>query len=298
MKQPETDSDQRTAAVVLNWRDAEQTIACLASLHAEPLIDHVFLVDNEADGTLRDALVGADDRVTLIESRENRGFSAGVNLGIAAALKHSYSSLLMINNDAILHPQALARMRQALNADPRVGIVAPRIVNPDGSAQSTGSHLNRLTFAIDSLAAPERVDYLTWACVLLPRATLENVGLLDERYFMYWEDVDYGFRVAASGAKQLCVPDAVVSHNISSSHASAGSAVLRYSALGLSIFSRSQGTGIRAAASARMALKVAKQFAKGDPRLARNIIDMWRMGKRIEEPAFVALATTRNRGAK
>lgn len=285
---------QRTAAVVLNWRDTEQTRTCIASLLAEPLIEHIFVVDNESSGQLRAVLAaGPAERLTLIEAAENRGYSAGVNLGLRAALEHRYDSFLMINNDAVLHPGALGQLRDALNVDPRLAIVGPTILNPDGTPQSTGSRVNRVTFATSSLAGPGQLDYLTWACVLLPRATLDTVGLLDERYFMYWEDVDYGFRVTASGAGQRCVPEAMVTHNVSSSHRSAGTAIREYSALGLSVFARSRGLGIKTGARVRIALKVGKQVARGNPRLARGLLAMWQLGKRIEAPAYEALAQRR-----
>lgn len=292
---PDAAPERSTAAVVLNWRDAEQTLLCIDSLLAEPLVDHIFVVDNETTGDLRAALVAVPvERMTLIESPENRGFSAGVNLGLRAALAGRFDSFLMINNDAVLHEGALARLRHALDADSTLALVGPKILNPDGTPQSTGSHVNRVTFATSSLAEPRQTDYLTWACVLLPRSTLASVGLLDERYFMYWEDVDYGFRVSESGARQRCVPEALVTHNVSSSHASAGTAIREYSALGLSVFARSRGLGIKAGARVRLFLKVSKQIARGNPRLARALVAMWRLGKRIEAPAYAVLAARRS----
>lgn len=292
---PDATPDRSTAAVVLNWRDAEQTLMCIDSLLAEPLVDHIVVVDNEATGELRAALAAVPaERMTLIESAENRGFSAGVNLGLRAALAGRFDSFLMLNNDAVLHEGALARLRDALDADPALALVGPKILNPDGTTQSTGSHVNRMTFATSSLAEPGQLDYLTWACVLLPRSTLECVGLLDERYFMYWEDVDYGFRVTASGARQRCVPEALVTHNVSSSHSSAGTAIREYSALGLSVFARSRGLGIKAGARVRLFLKVAKQLARRNLRLAQALVEMWRLGKRIEAPAYAAIAARRS----
>lgn len=84
--EPSSSTAQLTSAVVLNWHDTEQTLDCVRSLLAEPLVDHVFAVDNDADGDLGRALSRlSTDKITLIESVENRGYSAGVNLGLRAA---------------------------------------------------------------------------------------------------------------------------------------------------------------------------------------------------------------------
>ena len=278
----------RTAAVVLNWRDSKQTVECIRSLLEEPLIAHVFVVDNESDGDLRLALAHlSDHEYTLLEVAENRGFSAGVNVGLRLALAGDFDSFLMLNNDAVLKPGSLSRLRTALYSASDVAIVAPKVTNLDGSLQSLGSRLNRVTFAINPVAGERRANYLTWACVLVRRTTFDLVGLLDERYFMYWEDVDFGFRVSSTGARQLVVPEAVVSHNISSSHSTAGSNIAGYSALGLSVFGHSQGGRVRVAAFIRLCLRAAKLILAGNSRVAAAVMRMWTLGKTNSGPAYL-----------
>lgn len=282
------------AAVVLNWRDATQTIACIRSITQDHEVDRIFVVDNEANGELRSALKRESMlTIELIESEENRGFSAGVNLGLEAALSAGYDEILVINNDAHLLPGALALLRLALKSNPDVAIVGPQILNPDFSLQSAGARLNRLTFAIDSNPRSKRLDYLTWACVLLPRRTLELVGLLDERFFMYWEDVDYGFRIRDLGGLQIVVPEAQIVHNISSSHENAGSKILAYSALGLSVFAHKRRGLIWTGAIVRMIVRVSKQTVRRRFDIALVMVHYWVLGRRNSgKPAYSFIART------
>jgi GT2 family glycosyltransferase len=278
------------AAVVLNWRDTEQTISCVRSILHASEVCAIYVVDNESDGSLRQALEKEDsDLVEIIESPINLGFSAGVNLGLAAAIGKLYDSVLVINNDAVLIPGAVRHLQTALLEDSRVAIVGPQIVGLDGSLQAAGARLNRITMSINPAASDGPPDYLTWACVLVPRRTLEEVGLLDERFFMYWEDADYGFRIQDAGGIQRVVPEAGVVHNISSSHAAAGGKVLCYSALGLSVFASKRGGAIFAAAVVRLALRCVKQVLRGRFDTAGGMIRFWKLGRSSSEPAFQAL---------
>ncbi|WP_083868016.1 glycosyltransferase family 2 protein [Microbacterium sp. B24] len=235
---PET----RLVAVVLNWKDPESTLVCVSSLLAEPAIERVVVVDNESDGSL-----GAiqSDRVLVVEHAENLGFSRGVNSGIRAALDAGADWVLAINNDAVLQPGTSNALGRAMSANPRAGIVGPRVLNPDGSPQSTGGQFRALSAGTRDKGATH-VDYFTWACVLVPRSTFELVGLLSEDFFMYWEDVEFGLRVKDAGLALVAAPDVTVVHELSKSHGKAGVRIDRYSAHGLTLLCLTRGGTARA----------------------------------------------------
>lgn len=232
----------RLTAVVLNWKDPESTGQCVESLLRDQWIDSIVVVDNETEGKLR-AL--RSDRVTVVEHSDNLGFSRGVNSGIRTALADGADWVLAINNDAILTSGAGAALVSAATSHEGAGILAPRVANPDGSDQSTGGQFNPVTAGTRD-KNNSRIDYFTWACVLVPSTTFERVGLLSEDYFMYWEDVDFGLRVRDAGLTLVAVNDAVVVHELSKSHRRAGVRIDRYSAHGLTLLCLSRGGAARA----------------------------------------------------
>ena len=222
-------------AVVLNWRDPKSTRDCVDSLLQDEAIRVIHVVDNESSGELREI---ASERVLVHEQAKNLGFSRGVNVGLRESLKDNADAVLVINNDAVLAQGAIVQLLQTLSADDSIGLVAPVVINPDGSPQSTGGRFRAHTASTTDRAGPSETNYLTWACVLIPRNTLARVGLLDEAFFMYWEDVDYGLRVTDEGLGLKVVDSATVVHAKSASHSRAGSAIDTYSAHGLVVLAR------------------------------------------------------------
>lgn len=227
--EPALSKDVSAAAVVLNWHDNVRTRSCLVSLLADEHIVLVVVVDNESDGSLRrdlSKLLGS--RVRLIEAVENRGFSGGVNLGLAAVASEPLDGVLVINNDAVARDGAVELLLDRLSANPKAGVVSPTILNPDGSIQSVGGRIAKLSGLARQNFRLRRTDYLTWACVMIRPSVLEGIGLLDERYFMYWEDVDFSQRVLQAGMQLEIVPEAQVVHELSATSTRAGDRLREY----------------------------------------------------------------------
>ncbi|WP_431030740.1 glycosyltransferase family 2 protein [Plantibacter sp. RU18] len=274
------------AAVVLNWRDAENTSACIASLAQDGGLDQIIIVDNEADGTLRQALDTSNAPThVLLERSENGGFSAGVNVGLRYALDAGADFALVINNDARLHEGALSAMLAAFERDASVGIVGPAVLNEDGSLQALGPSIG-FPLRINETAGSTSPDFVTWACVLVSRRLLEAAGLLDETFFMYWEDVEFGYRARAAGFAVTITPDATVAHAVSSSHSIAGDRVQLYSAYGLGRIAARQRSFLLASVI-RAVLRVGKRVAARRFRFAGDIWLAYRDGLRqTEQPAY------------
>jgi GT2 family glycosyltransferase len=223
----------RTGAVVLNWKDPARTVRCVGALVASPSVEHVFIVDNESSGALRTALDDAqlltDGACSLVEVPENRGFAGGVNLALRDALEHGFDAVLAINNDAVITEESIAVLVTALTTNPKLGLVGPRILHADGSEESAGGHLVPLAgITSHKSSAQSTPDFITWACVLVRASALRDVGLLDEKFFMYWEDVDFSLRLrAAKWDFQICA-DATATHEISSNRKSYPVAIKAY----------------------------------------------------------------------
>lgn len=228
----------RLVAIVLNWRDAARTIKCVESLAAMSEVDVVVVVDNESTGELADLSAQLSpsviDKMELMPVRENRGFAGGMNVAFESQTVLEAEFILALNNDAYLDRLSLNKLLDALRQRPDAGAVGPVVRNLDGSVQSQGAALTRTGLRISQSAGSP--DYLTWACVLLRGDALHEVGALDERFFMYWEDYDYGLRLRQQGWELLLVDDASVAHELSASGSSVGDLLRTYYAESLLMF--------------------------------------------------------------
>jgi GT2 family glycosyltransferase len=283
---------QSLAAVTLNWRDLGSTVHCVDSLLAQDISVHVYVVDNESDGRLAaDFSERYGPQVTVIEVPENRGFAAGMNLGLRAALDDGASAILAINNDATASPGALQLMEQCL-LDPSVGIVGPQIVNPDGSLQSQGCTLKAWGAKSGEAPRNDRVDFFTWACVLLRADMLESIGLLDESFFMYWEDADFGVRLKKAGWNLSFCSPARITHALSASHGRAGVRIGFYSTLGLQRMARIHGGAWRIWVPYRVLGRVVVALAQLNVAYAKAVLAGARFGRADVAVAYTKLNST------
>lgn len=249
------------AAVILTWRDTALTSKCVDALLRSDVVQRIIVVDNESCGHVAQTFGPAYSRfLNVIENPENLGFAKGVNIGMKAALDGGASHLLIINNDATIeHGSVELLLATAL----RVGhcVVAPRIVDSNGVAEASWGRLTR-TMGIARNTSPERAHYFTWACIVVPGTVIEEAGYLDESFFMYYEDVEWGIRVRELGIPALLEPAATAVHERSASTSTAGAAVQGYSAHGLMVLSRRRGHSGWGAA--RMLARMARAYVRGD----------------------------------
>jgi hypothetical protein len=222
------------SAVVVSWNTRPLLEACLESLHQHggrrPL--EAIVVDNgSTDGTVP-MVRERWPAVSLIANQDNLGFSRANNQGIRAS---SGEWLLLLNSDARLTPGCLDRMVELLEARPRAAAVGPRLVYGDGrwqrwtagrfpSLRAAVNHylfLDRVSAAVPffeglylgrDLRDARPVDWVSGACLLLRREALQEVGLLDERLFMYMEDVDLCQRLSAADWEVWYCPQATAIH--------------------------------------------------------------------------------------
>jgi len=227
----------KLAIVILNYRTPDLVAQCLASLEKEiePITDTVLVVDNcSPDDSLSKIQYTIETNnwgswVKLIASPVNGGFSAGNNVGIKAITADLY---LLLNSDTIVRPGALASLKQAAASHPEAGLIGPRLEWSDGEPQiSAFRYHSPLSQIIDAAATgpitkllekydvpitlpdqPMEAQWVSFACVLVRKEVIEQVGLMDEGYFMYFEDVDYCRLATQAGWKILHWPSAHVVH--------------------------------------------------------------------------------------
>ncbi len=240
---PRAETAQTTvdlSVIIVNWNAAAYLPAALDSLFAAQgdWTMEVVLVDNAStDDSL--ALVRARyPQVTIIANEVNRGFAAGNNQGIRQA-RGRY--ILLLNPDTELPPNALAEMLAFMDAHPQVGVAGPRLQGAKGKVQggaagydpSLTTIFNFATFlyrlfprrfkglwlprSLYESGDPIPVDWVSGACMLIRREALDAAGLMNERYFMYSEDVELCRRVRGAGYGVMCLPGVHVTHHIGGS---------------------------------------------------------------------------------
>lgn len=243
------------AAVVLNWNGWRDTVECLESLLASTYRpSHIIVCDNgSADDSLGfmkqwaaengipyesfdsapEALAspyhGTD--LIFIQNGENRGFAAGNNIGLRYVLERTRAEYCWIlNNDAVVSPNALESMLEIAQEDPTAGMVGCTLVNYDDPnvVQAVGGgyilpvvcHDTQLGRGKKRPEAPARrieLEHLIGACLLVRSKAIRDVGLMDESYFLYREETDWCIRMRRHGWRLYCRPDATVRHKQSRS---------------------------------------------------------------------------------
>jgi GT2 family glycosyltransferase len=223
----------RTTVVIVTYHSRDHLPSCLEALDAAAAGEAIetVVVDNASGDGVVAYVRESRPEVRIVLNDANLGFAAAVNQGARMARG---DALLLLNPDVVLEPRSLGRLRRALE-DPRVGIVGPQLFFPDGSPQRSvwdAPSLRALAFEAFLLynlfprwspisprvpEAAEDVGALSGACLLVRRACFDTLGGLDERFFLYFEDVDLGLRARAAGWRVRLLPDARAVHHLGAS---------------------------------------------------------------------------------
>lgn len=226
--------------VLVYYQAPEHLGRGLASLAADPLARaaEVVIVDNASGDGVAARVAAADPRIRLIANDGNVGFARGVNQGLRATVGRY---VLVMNPDCEVRPGAVTALHSHLEAHPRTAIAGPRLLNPDGSLEYSARafpdsftflfnryslltrlfpnnrHSRRYLMSDWDHASTRDVDWLSGACVMVRRAAFDAVGLMDEAFFMFNEDVDWCRRMNLAGWAVAYVPAAVVVHHVGAS---------------------------------------------------------------------------------
>lgn len=213
----------KIAVVIPNWNGAEYLGACLDSLLKQSLPARIIVVDNaSADGSLE--LLGKFAGVEVIRNGRNLGFAGGVNTGFRRAIEDGAKYVATLNNDAVADKDWLKELAGCLDRHPEAGIVTSKILSADGKhVDSTGDFLTvwglpyprgRGETDSDKYDEPGEVFGASGGASLYRAKVLKEIGLFDEAFFAYYEDVDLSFRAQLAGWKVRYRPTAVVHHKI------------------------------------------------------------------------------------
>jgi len=215
--------------IVLNYNSRQDTLDCLHSLeHLTYPNAEVILVDNgSTDGTV-EAVRAAYPDMMVIDTGKNLGFTGGNNVGIQFALEHGADYIMLLNNDTIVAPDMIDLMIEAMEADPTIGVTGPMIYyydSPD-TIWSAGGSIDWARGMTSMIGlneedkgqfgeAPQMVDFVTGCAMLARREVWEQAGLLDDKFFMYYEETEWCVRASRAGYGIAFIPNAMMWHKIS-----------------------------------------------------------------------------------
>lgn len=220
------------SVLILNYRNAKAAVACVEELLGQTIIDEmeILVIDNHSEddsiGILRNRL-SQYPNVRLIETSGNHGFGYGYNTGA----RYASGKYLLINNpDKVLPPDGIEQLVTRLEADSSIGIIAPKLVHPDGSRRLSMRAFPRI---IDILArrsfvkaicpnclqrylmadtdpdAETKVDWVVGGCFLVSKTLFDDLGGFDERFFLFFEDTDICRRVRQRQKSVLYYPQVI-----------------------------------------------------------------------------------------
>ena len=224
----------KLSIVIVSWNVKDDLLGCLASLKENPPsvpFEQIVIDNMSADGTA-DAVKENYPEVTIIGNSDNRGFAAANNQGIELS-RGQY--ILLLNPDTIVHPNSLNILVEYLDDNRDVGTCGPKLLNADGSTQASVRrfptfrgvfHRHTVCRFLGLFRSEYRewmmkdfgyerqadVDQVMGAAMLVRRSVIEEVGAMDADFFMYYEEVDWCYRIKQAGWRIVFVPDAVLTH--------------------------------------------------------------------------------------
>jgi GT2 family glycosyltransferase len=230
--------------IIVNFNGIEDTLECLKSVKKCELKDaeyEIVVVDN---GSTNNSVLQLrkQKNITLLESKENTGFVGGNNMGIKYALENEADFIMLLNNDTTVKEDLITCLLEVAGRRKEVGIFAPKIYFAPGfefhQERYSPKERGRVIWAaggifdwdnvlgsnygvddtdIGQYQAEYEPDFATGACIFVRANVFKKVGLLNSKYFLYLEDVEFCQRAKKLGVKILFIPDAIVWHKVSRS---------------------------------------------------------------------------------
>jgi GT2 family glycosyltransferase len=220
--------EPRVVIIILNWNGIIDTLACLESVRQLDYANHkVVVVDQNSDDGSRESIANQYPEVTLIRNEDNLGFATGNNIGIRHAMDRGADYIVLLNNDTIVRPTFLTALVAAAREHPDFDVFGPKIVfdSDPNVIWAAGSHIDwqKATCIQRGYQEIDRGQYdttvevnaLSGCAMMISSTAFQTVGLLDDRFFAYYEETDWCARAKKAGLRILYVPTAVVRHKVS-----------------------------------------------------------------------------------
>lgn len=230
------------AIVILNWNGKEHTIECLDSLRTSDYPNsEIIVIDNGSIDGSQSVLRKKFPEVTLIESKNNLGYTGGNNLGMECAINHGANYVFLLNNDTKVRSNTISELVKAISMDERIGIVGSKILDYHKptmiqfAGESSFDFRRGIPIArerggldVGQYEEPHHVEFIGGCAMMIKVEVIKHVGYFDPIYFAYFEDEDYCVRALDAGYKLLYCPTSVVLHKGSISTGGQGSLIESY----------------------------------------------------------------------
>lgn len=217
--------------LVLNFNRCADTVECLFSLQRISYeAAKIVLIDNNSSDGSKEKIREMFPNVTIIQNEANLGFAGGFNRGIKNSILNGAEYLLLLNNDTVVAPEIIDEFLKAITAFPKAGILGAKILyyGQDNKIWSMGARWNPGEVGFNHLGWGELddgknweevlpVDYVNGCALFFPRELVEKIGMMEEKFFLNWEEIDWCYRARRAGYSCLAVPGAKIWHKISAS---------------------------------------------------------------------------------
>jgi GT2 family glycosyltransferase len=211
-------------SVILNTNRRDDTLECLDSLRRNSYPNHrIIVLDNHSiDGSVA-AIREAHPDVQIVALEQNLGYAGNNNVGIEFAMQQGAEWVFVLNEDIILDGECLAKLVEVGEGDPQIGILGPLVYHHDEPTviQSAGGmlgeywesiHLGKDEVDQGQFKAPHLVEWISGCAIFVRRDAIEQAGMLDGNYFIYWEETEWCIRIGRAGWKIVHVPQSRIWH--------------------------------------------------------------------------------------
>lgn len=226
---------EKIALVILNFNGLPYVLECLQSLKQSTINNQqltIIIVDNAStDESVREIQnlkckmqkSNAKFKIVLIQNKKNLGFAGGNNVGIRYALKNQFDYIGLLNPDTIVEKKFLKPLLQLIKSDKKIGIVSPVLKGKkrNKTVYALGAEFNPILGRTKHIHLNKKPikkaeqEMVSGCCMLIKREVFEEIGLLDERFFLYFEDSDFCLRARKAGYRIYVEPKSVIFHKTS-----------------------------------------------------------------------------------
>ena len=216
--------NSKIAIIIVNWKQYQLTKLCLYSLQKIKYDNYqIILIDNESNPKELKKIKNQFDKIITFPNQKNLGFTGANNVGIEYAIKNDFEYVMLINNDTEVEKNFINPLIEVLEKNQNFGAAQPLILNyyNRDKVWSAGGFLNKFFGYTYVIKSPEgikkNIDWITGCCFFLRTDVIKKIGLLDEKFFAYYEDVDWSIRIKNAGYDLAFVKSSVVYHHGSKS---------------------------------------------------------------------------------
>ena len=220
-------ADKKIAVIIINWKKYDFTLKCIDSVLKSSYKNFkIILIDNESQNNFPDE-INKSEKIQIIKNKNNEGFSKANNQGIKYSIKNGFDYVLLLNNDTLIKNDLIdSLIQQSSNLNQK--IIQPLILNYDGTKiWNAGGKINNFFGTFKSLKKGKSfknfksnrnlTEWFTGCCVLIKSDIFMDIGYFDERFFAYYEDVDYSIRLKKMGYSIALMTNSYLQHYESAS---------------------------------------------------------------------------------